>query len=75
MESHLDMNQMLVFHTYCLPTSFPIKTKIGSMYNNFCALFLLSRSAAIAGQQNLFAGIQIRHAALERNKRCLLAYL
>merc|ERR1712038_2175212 len=32
-------------------------------------------SEAIAGEQQLFAGIQLRHAALERNKRCVLAYL
>jgi len=34
-------------------------------------------SDAISGdhQQHLFAGIQLRHAALERNKRCILAYL
>lgn len=32
-------------------------------------------TAALAGQQDLFPAIQIRHAALERNKRCLLAYV
>ncbi|KAI0237187.1 DNA replication complex GINS protein PSF1 [Lamellibrachia satsuma] len=30
---------------------------------------------ALAGEQLLFSAIQIRHSALERNKRCLLAYL
>ncbi|XP_013394594.1 DNA replication complex GINS protein PSF1-like [Lingula anatina] len=32
-------------------------------------------SATVAGETGLFAGVQLRHAALERNKRCLLAYL
>ncbi|XP_074662145.1 DNA replication complex GINS protein PSF1-like [Tubulanus polymorphus] len=31
-------------------------------------------SSTVAGESGLFAGIQLRHAALERNKRCLLAY-
>ncbi|KAK3092277.1 hypothetical protein FSP39_000637 [Pinctada imbricata] len=33
------------------------------------------RSATVAGEGGLFSGVQLRHAALERNKRCLLAYL
>lgn len=28
-----------------------------------------------AGKVGLFSGIQLRHTALERNKRCVLAYL
>ncbi|KAK3608662.1 hypothetical protein CHS0354_042674 [Potamilus streckersoni] len=32
-------------------------------------------SATVAGESGLFSGVQVRHAALERNKRCLLAYL
>lgn len=32
-------------------------------------------SATVAGESGLFSGVQLRHAALERNKRCLLAYL
>ncbi|XP_078001125.1 DNA replication complex GINS protein PSF1-like [Glandiceps talaboti] len=31
--------------------------------------------ATVTGEQGLFAGVQLRHASLERNKRCLLAYL
>merc|ERR1711936_1555454 len=27
------------------------------------------------GEQGLFSGVQLRHASLERNKRCLLAYV
>ncbi|CAH1792103.1 unnamed protein product [Owenia fusiformis] len=30
---------------------------------------------AVQGEAGLFSGVQIRHAALERNKRCILAYL
>ncbi|ELU00601.1 hypothetical protein CAPTEDRAFT_196861 [Capitella teleta] len=30
---------------------------------------------ALEGDQDLFVGIQIRHVALEQNKRCILAYL
>ncbi|GAB1601434.1 DNA replication complex GINS protein PSF1-like [Argonauta hians] len=29
----------------------------------------------VAGEAGLFSSVQVRHAALERNKRCLLAYL
>ncbi|XP_052767582.1 DNA replication complex GINS protein PSF1-like [Mya arenaria] len=32
-------------------------------------------SATVAGESGLFSGVQLRHAALERNKRCILAYL
>ncbi|XP_002731436.1 DNA replication complex GINS protein PSF1-like [Saccoglossus kowalevskii] len=32
-------------------------------------------SATVAGEQGLFSGVQLRHASLERDKRCLLAYL
>eukprot|EP00112_Aurelia_sp_Birch-Aquarium-sp1_P023896 Seg731.12 transcript_id=Seg731.12/GoldUCD/mRNA.D3Y31 product="DNA replication complex GINS protein PSF1" protein_id=Seg731.12/GoldUCD/D3Y31 len=32
-------------------------------------------SAAVEGEQGLFSGVQLRHASLERNKRCILAYL
>ncbi|CAC5403036.1 DNA replication complex GINS protein PSF1-like [Mytilus californianus] len=32
-------------------------------------------SATVAGENGLFSGVQLRHAALERNKRCLLAYI
>ena len=32
-------------------------------------------SSTVAGETGLFSGIQLRHAALERNKRCVLAYL
>ncbi|XP_061173153.1 DNA replication complex GINS protein PSF1-like [Saccostrea cucullata] len=32
-------------------------------------------SATIAGENGLYSGVQLRHSALERNKRCLLAYL
>ncbi|KAH3858883.1 DNA replication complex GINS protein PSF1-like isoform X2 [Dreissena polymorpha] len=32
-------------------------------------------SATVAGESGLFSGVQLRHAALERNKRCLLAYI
>ncbi|XP_046558074.1 DNA replication complex GINS protein PSF1-like [Haliotis rubra] len=32
-------------------------------------------SATVAGESGLFSGVQLRHSALERNKRCLLAYL
>jgi len=35
----------------------------------------LYRSATVAGELGLFSGVQLRHAALERNKRCILAYL
>ena len=45
------------------------KTQI-SLYS----LFFL-RSATVAGESGLFSGVQLRHSALERNKRCLLAYL
>lgn len=31
--------------------------------------------AAANNEQGLFAGIQLRHASLERNQRCLLAYV
>lgn len=31
--------------------------------------------ATTDGEQGLFAGIQLRHACLERNQRCLLAYV
>lgn len=39
-----------------------------------CVLYLF-RSATVAGENGLFSGVQLRHSALERNKRCLLAYL
>ncbi|XP_019636637.1 PREDICTED: DNA replication complex GINS protein PSF1-like [Branchiostoma belcheri] len=29
----------------------------------------------VEGAPGLFPGVQLRHAALERNKRCLLAYM
>lgn len=32
-------------------------------------------SATVAGENGLFSGVQLRHSALERNKRCLLSYL
>ncbi|XP_022333387.1 DNA replication complex GINS protein PSF1-like [Crassostrea virginica] len=32
-------------------------------------------NATVAGENGLFSGVQLRHSALERNKRCLLAYL
>lgn len=32
-------------------------------------------SDTVAGETGLFSGVQVRHAALERNKRCLLTYL
>ncbi|XP_063241956.1 DNA replication complex GINS protein PSF1-like isoform X1 [Bacillus rossius redtenbacheri] len=32
-------------------------------------------NAAIAGDASYMSGVHLRHAALERNKRCLLAYL
>lgn len=32
-------------------------------------------SAAVEGEQGLFSGVQLRHASLERNKRCILAYI
>ena len=31
-------------------------------------------SASVDGEQGLFSGVHLRHASLERNKRCLLAY-
>ena len=31
--------------------------------------------ATTDGQQGLFSGIHLRHASLERNQRCLLAYI
>ena len=37
--------------------------------------FIFHRSATVAGESGLFSGVQLRHSALERNKRCLLAYL
>ena len=39
------------------------------------AHFIFHRSATVAGESGLFSGVQLRHSALERNKRCLLAYL
>ncbi|XP_005105028.1 DNA replication complex GINS protein PSF1 isoform X1 [Aplysia californica] len=33
------------------------------------------RAHYAAGQADVFAAIQLRHAAIQRNKRCLLAYL
>ncbi|XP_048585920.1 DNA replication complex GINS protein PSF1 isoform X2 [Nematostella vectensis] len=32
-------------------------------------------NATVAGESGLFSGVQVRHASLERDKRCLLAYL
>eukprot|EP00795_Rhopilema_esculentum_P002753 gene2754-973_t len=32
-------------------------------------------NAAVDGEQGLFSGVQLRHASLERNKRCILAYI
>ena len=32
-------------------------------------------SATVAGESGRIAGVQLRHASLERNKRCLLAYV
>lgn len=32
-------------------------------------------NATVAGDVHLFSGVHLRHAALERNKRCLLTYL
>jgi len=32
-------------------------------------------AATHGGEQGLFSGVQLRHASLERNKRCLLAYV
>ncbi|XP_055956848.1 DNA replication complex GINS protein PSF1 isoform X2 [Patella vulgata] len=32
-------------------------------------------SAAVAGESELYSSVHLRHAGLERNKRCLLAYL
>ncbi|XP_046388604.1 DNA replication complex GINS protein PSF1-like [Ischnura elegans] len=32
-------------------------------------------NASVSGDANYFAGVQLRHTSLERNKRCLLAYL
>ncbi|XP_014663987.1 PREDICTED: DNA replication complex GINS protein PSF1-like [Priapulus caudatus] len=32
-------------------------------------------SATVGGEMGLFSGVQLRHACLERNRRCLLAYL
>ena len=32
-------------------------------------------SATVGGETGLFSGVQLRHSALERNKRCVLAYL
>ncbi|XP_071790258.1 DNA replication complex GINS protein PSF1-like isoform X2 [Asterias amurensis] len=32
-------------------------------------------SATVEGERGLFSGVQFRHTCLERNKRCLLAYL
>ena len=37
--------------------------------------YIFCRSAAVEGEQGLFSGVQLRHASLERNKRCILAYL
>jgi len=35
----------------------------------------LHRNCAVAGDSAFITSVQIRHTALERNKRCLLAYL
>ncbi|KAK3718777.1 hypothetical protein QZH41_014052 [Actinostola sp. cb2023] len=32
-------------------------------------------NATVAGESGLFSGVHLRHASLERDKRCLLAYL
>lgn len=32
-------------------------------------------AASSDGEEGLFSGVQLRHASLERNKRCLLAYI
>ncbi|XP_065662271.1 DNA replication complex GINS protein PSF1 isoform X3 [Hydra vulgaris] len=32
-------------------------------------------AASVEGEEGLFSGVQLRHACLERNKRCLLAYI
>ena len=32
-------------------------------------------AATHGGEQGLFSGVQLRHASLERNKRCVLAYV
>ncbi|KAK8725450.1 hypothetical protein OTU49_010863 [Cherax quadricarinatus] len=37
--------------------------------------YQLLMNATVAGDVRFFSGVHLRHAALERNKRCLLAYL
>ena len=38
-------------------------------------LFHFYRAASVDGEEGLYSGVQLRHASLERNKRCLLAYM
>lgn len=35
----------------------------------------LCRALTVEGETGLFSGVHLRHASLERNKRCLLSYM
>lgn len=51
---------------------------VRQVLDEMTALFEQNRTdvnAAVAGQSGRIAGVQLRHASLERNKRCLLAYI
>ena len=37
--------------------------------------FSLFSALTVEGETGLFSGVHLRHASLERNKRCLLSYL
>ena len=39
------------------------------------AIFVLCRALTVEGETGLFSGVHLRHASLERNKRCLLSYM
>ena len=58
---------------FCIKNDWTFNYLFDLWYNIY--EFYYCRSATVAGENGLFAGVQLRHAALERNKRCLLAYL
>ena len=37
--------------------------------------FFFCRALTVEGETGLFSGVHLRHASLERNKRCLLSYV
>lgn len=59
-----------IFRILQLKIIFPILCSKQS--GNGCVIY---RNAARGSEHEVYPSIQMRHAALERNKRCLLAYL